>query len=204
MDSRLHGNDDGRIGCHSEERNDEESKATLDPCGYLRDGPTRETRLGSLEPSSGTETFVWSAFPTSDAIPFTTSSTRTVHDKAEAIYTDELASYLGIADNDTRHETVNHFVEQWILGVVHTNSIEGVWALFKRIIVEAFHKVSANHLDRYLEELDGGTTTGATTISSLTPFAVLLTLSILLIRSWLPNGLKESRSSKVIVSDHHC
>ena len=32
---------------------------------------------------------------------------RTVHDKAEAIYTDELASYLGIADNNTRHETVN-------------------------------------------------------------------------------------------------
>ena len=35
VDSRLHGNDDGRIGCHSEERNDEESQATLDPFGYI-------------------------------------------------------------------------------------------------------------------------------------------------------------------------
>ena len=79
---------------------------------------------------------------------------RTVHDKAEAIYTDELASYLGIADNNTRHETVNHSIEQWVLGDVHTNSIEGVWSLFKRSIVGAFHKVSVKHLDRYLEELE--------------------------------------------------
>ncbi len=79
---------------------------------------------------------------------------RTVHDKAEAIYTDELASYLGIADDNTRHETVNHSIEQWVLGDVNTNSIEGVWSLFKRSIVGAFHKVSVKHLDRYLEELE--------------------------------------------------
>ena len=79
---------------------------------------------------------------------------RTVKDEAEAIYTDELASYLGIADHDTRHETVNHSMEEWAVGDVHTNSIEGVWSLFKRSIMGAFHKVSAKHLDRYLDELE--------------------------------------------------
>ena len=79
---------------------------------------------------------------------------RTVKDEAEAIYTDELASYLGIADDNTRHETVNHSAEQWVLGDVHTNTIEGVWSLFKRSIIGAFHKVSEKHLDRYLEELE--------------------------------------------------
>ena len=79
---------------------------------------------------------------------------RTVKDEAEAIYTDELASYLGIADHNTRHETVNHSAEQWVLGDVHTNTIEGVWSLFKRSIIGAFHKVSAKHLDRYLDELE--------------------------------------------------
>ena len=79
---------------------------------------------------------------------------RTVKDEAEAIYTDELASYLGIGDDDTRHETVNHSVEEWVVGDVHTNSIEGVWSLFKRSIIGAFHKVSEKHLDRYLEELE--------------------------------------------------
>ena len=79
---------------------------------------------------------------------------RTMKDEAEAIYTDELASYLGIADENTRHETVNHSIEEWIVGDVHTNSIEGVWSLFKRSIIGAFHKVSEKHLDRYLEELE--------------------------------------------------
>ena len=79
---------------------------------------------------------------------------RTVKDEAEAIYTDELASYLGIATQDTRHETVNHSAEEWAVGDVHTNSIEGVWSLFKRSIIGAFHKVSAKHLDRYLDELE--------------------------------------------------
>ena len=79
---------------------------------------------------------------------------RHVRDETEAIYTDELKSYIGIADDDTRHETVNHKTEAWVVSDVHTNSIEGIWSLFKRSIVGAFHKVSAKHLDRYLEELE--------------------------------------------------
>ncbi len=79
---------------------------------------------------------------------------RAVKDEAEAIYTDELKSYLGIEDHDTRHETVNHSAEQWVIGDVHTNSIEGVWSLFKRSLMGAFHKMSAKHMDRYLEELE--------------------------------------------------
>ena len=79
---------------------------------------------------------------------------RTVKDEAEAIYTDDLKSYIGIGDTDTRHETVNHSQEEWVIGDVHTNSIEGVWSLFKRSIVGAFHKMSVKHMDRYLEELE--------------------------------------------------
>ena len=79
---------------------------------------------------------------------------RTVKDEAEAIYTDELKSYLGIADHNTRHETVKHSEEEWVVGDVHTNGSEGVWSLFKRSIVGTFHKMSVKHLDRYLEELE--------------------------------------------------
>ncbi len=79
---------------------------------------------------------------------------RTVRDEADAIYTDELASYIGIEDDETRHETVNHGAEEWVVGDVHTNSIEGVWSLFKRSIVGSFHKVSSKHIDRYLSELE--------------------------------------------------
>ena len=41
-----------------------------------------------------------------------------------------------------------------MVGDVHTNSIEGVWSLFKRSLVGAFHKMSVKHMDRYLEELE--------------------------------------------------
>jgi len=79
---------------------------------------------------------------------------RHVTDEADAIYTDELASYMGIGNHHTRHRTVRHSVEEWVVGDVHTNSVEGVWSLFKRSIIGSFHKVSRKHLDRYLEELE--------------------------------------------------
>lgn len=72
----------------------------------------------------------------------------------EAIYTDELHAYVGIADEDTRHETVNHSAKEWVHGNVHTNGIESVWSLLKRSIVGAYHKVSIKHLDAYLDELE--------------------------------------------------
>ena len=79
---------------------------------------------------------------------------RTVKDEAQAIYTDEFLSYKGIGDHNTHHGTVQHNLNEWVVGDVHTNSVEGVWSLFKRSIMGSFHKISAKHLDRYLEELE--------------------------------------------------
>jgi transposase-like protein len=73
-------------------------------------------------------------------------------DDTEAFYTDELKSYIGLADHDTRHESVRHSRDEWVVGDVHTNGIEGVWSLFKRSIIGAFHKISVKHLDAYLVE----------------------------------------------------
>ena len=77
-----------------------------------------------------------------------------VADDAEAIYTDDFVSYDGIADADTRHETVNHSADEWVRGDVHTNGIEGAWSLFKRSVVGSFHQVSRKHLDLYLDEFE--------------------------------------------------
>ena len=74
--------------------------------------------------------------------------------ETEAIYTDQLPAYIGIADKDTRHESDNHSKEEWVRGDVHTNGIESVWSLLKRSLVGAFHKVSMKHLDAYLDELE--------------------------------------------------
>ena len=72
----------------------------------------------------------------------------------EAIYTDDWPAYRGIADHDTKHETVNHSAEEWVRGDVHTNTVEGIWSLFKRSVVGSYHKLSTKHLDAYLDELE--------------------------------------------------
>ena len=72
----------------------------------------------------------------------------------EAIYTDEWPPYKGIADHNTRHETVNHSAEEWVNGDVHTNTVENVWSLFKRSVIGSYHKLSTKHLDAYLDELE--------------------------------------------------
>jgi len=77
----------------------------------------------------------------------------TTHPKTERLMTDENPAYLGIADEDTTHETVNHSAEEWVRNDVHTNSVEGVWSLFKRGIVGSFHQISAKHLQAYNPEL---------------------------------------------------
>jgi transposase-like protein/IS1 family transposase len=72
----------------------------------------------------------------------------------EMIITDEWPAYLGIADHDTDHETVNHSIEEWVRGEIHTNGIENVWSLLKRSIVGSYHKVSTKHINAYLDELE--------------------------------------------------
>lgn len=75
-------------------------------------------------------------------------------DDTELIITDEWPAYKGIADKNTKHETVNHSEEEWVRGDIHTNTIEGVWSLLNRSVVGTYHKLSAKHLDAYLNELE--------------------------------------------------
>ena len=69
---------------------------------------------------------------------------------------DENPSYRSLSREGFPHETVNHIKLEWIhpsqLGLAHTNNIENFWSLFKRGLVGSFHKVSAKHLFRYLNE----------------------------------------------------
>jgi transposase-like protein len=75
-------------------------------------------------------------------------------DETARLITDEDPSYKGIQDHNTTHETVNHRAEEWVRGDVHTNSVEGVWSLFKRSIVGSYHQVSTKHLQSYLDEFE--------------------------------------------------
>ncbi len=76
-----------------------------------------------------------------------------VDGKAEMILTDSDSSWGDMNDFDTAHEKVDHSKEEWVRGIVHTNTIEGVWSLFKRSVVGTYHQLSAKHLPAYLDEM---------------------------------------------------
>jgi transposase-like protein len=77
----------------------------------------------------------------------------TVADETDAIYTDGHPGYLGIADENTRHETVDHHIEEWVRGDVSTQSIESAWSL-KRSVVGSYHQLSGKHLQAYMDEFE--------------------------------------------------
>jgi transposase-like protein len=71
----------------------------------------------------------------------------------EAVYTDEHGGYADF-DRFTDHEQVGHGRKEWVRANVHTNTVEGVWSLFKRSLVGSYHQVSVKHLSAYLDELE--------------------------------------------------
>jgi transposase-like protein len=70
------------------------------------------------------------------------------------IYTDELKSYGGIGhmNNGYQHRRINHSTGIYVMGDVHTNTIEGFWSLIKRGISGSHHAVSQKFLQAYLDE----------------------------------------------------
>ena len=73
-----------------------------------------------------------------------------VSDKVSLLATDESKIYHGLTGY--AHGTVNHSRKQYVVGAIHTNTIEGFWSIFKRGIVGSFHKVSAKYLPLYVAE----------------------------------------------------
>jgi transposase-like protein len=77
----------------------------------------------------------------------------TIHDDAEAIYTDANPAYGDLSDDNTRHEIVDHGDKEWVRADVHTNTVEGVWSLLKRSVIGSYHQLSVKHLPAYLDEI---------------------------------------------------
>lgn len=68
------------------------------------------------------------------------------------VYTDGAACYFNLS-NYFMHDSVNHKIQQWVKGNVHTNSIESFWSQVKKAIVSTHGSVSIQHLQSYCDEL---------------------------------------------------
>jgi IS1 family transposase len=74
-----------------------------------------------------------------------------VSDKVSLLATDAWDGYRSL-NKTYPHAAVDHHRGQYVVGAVHTNTIEGFWSIFKRGIVGTFHKVSDKYLALYVAE----------------------------------------------------
>ena len=74
-----------------------------------------------------------------------------VSDKVTLLVTDEWVGYRGLAA-EYPYEVIRHTHDQYVIGAIRTQTIEGFWSLLKRGIVGTFHKISEAYLPLYVNE----------------------------------------------------
>ena len=72
--------------------------------------------------------------------------------EGSTVITDELNAYNGLNKLGYGHDIVNHGAEQYAIGDIFTNTIEGFWSHFRRMITGCYHDVSDEHLQQYIDE----------------------------------------------------
>jgi transposase len=70
------------------------------------------------------------------------------------VFTDDFPSYdlLDRHINEYNHRRINHSEKIYVMGDVHTNTIEGFWSLIKTGIRGVYHSVGRHYLQTYLNE----------------------------------------------------
>ena len=77
-----------------------------------------------------------------------------IHENLEVgnpLNTDEWLGYKGLS-KIFDHNVVKHNSKEYVKGDIHTNTIEGFWAILKRGIMGIYHSMSRKHLQRYVDE----------------------------------------------------
>ena len=74
-----------------------------------------------------------------------------VSHKVSLLCTDKWVGYKHLG-KEYPHGVVDHGKGQYVVGSIHTQTIEGFWSIFKRGIVGSFHKVSRKYMPLYVAE----------------------------------------------------
>ena len=80
------------------------------------------------------------------------------------------------------HAIVNHGAQEYANGDIFTNSIEGFWSHFRRMINGCYHDVSDEHLQQYIDEAVFRWNTRR--MSESERFAHMFAMSIGIIKTW--------------------
>ena len=76
------------------------------------------------------------------------------------VYTDEHVAYNRMGELKShdgkplgyQHRRIHHSERVYVMGDIHTNTIEGFWSLVKRGIGGVYHSVGSQYLQTYLDE----------------------------------------------------
>ncbi|UVK37694.1 IS1595 family transposase [Mesorhizobium sp. AR10] len=74
--------------------------------------------------------------------------------RESTLYTDESRLYTGMGDHFAAHDSVKHSAGEYVRGVVHSNTIESYFSIFKRGMRGTYQHCAEKHLHRYLAEFD--------------------------------------------------
>ncbi len=72
--------------------------------------------------------------------------------KSATVFTDEFHTYKALQYMGYSHQTIPHAEKIYVIGNVHTNTIEGFWSNVKNGIRGVYHAVSSKYLQSYLNE----------------------------------------------------
>lgn len=72
--------------------------------------------------------------------------------KNSILYTDEMSAYDPLDKMGYDHRVVNHGGRQYVSKFSYTNTIEGYWGHFKRMISGTYHNIPKKYLQRYVDE----------------------------------------------------
>jgi transposase-like protein len=75
-------------------------------------------------------------------------------DRETTLMTDESRLYWTVGTEFADHQATEHGKGEYVRGDVHTNTVEGVFSIFKRGMNGVYQHCGENHLHRYLAEFD--------------------------------------------------
>jgi transposase-like protein len=77
---------------------------------------------------------------------------QTVQTDVSLLATDEHRGYYNLSHHGYAHGTTHHAKKKYVVGAIHTNTIEGFWSLIKRGVMGSYHRVSRKYLPLYVAE----------------------------------------------------
>ena len=73
-------------------------------------------------------------------------------DTESVLMTDTAATYERVGREYADHLTVDHRINEYVRGIAHTNTVEGAFSHFDRMVIGVYHNISRKHMQSYANE----------------------------------------------------